>query len=386
MPDSLDRKVPKLNGGWCRRFYSALSQSLFDPPADSSSEALKHFANNRKRYATTLAQLEVFVDATIEDRALAASGEISEGSSLNFPALRSAKYFRSIPDFIRVVCMLSDLYTYNEHINVFKACCERLGLMDRKFSWLTLRTASLDSRSPETVFIKLVRMVREECLASSIRLAVAKRRHEAWERFEDYCDYFDACFNKHARLVFIRVDLYYQSGSADQITAQQATDDLDHMLENRRHNTVFRGWVGYVAKLEYGVQKRLHWHLLVIFDGRTRDGASHVDIARKIGEYWKKRVTNGRGAYWNCNASSKDYLQRNICGIGPISYADMHLRQNLELEVLNYLTKTTQLLRPKFGKDVKTIRRGQFPKVAKGSKRGRKRSLVERIHAGLYYQ
>jgi len=385
MLDNLDRKVPKLHGGWCRRFYAALSESLFDPPADNSSEALKHFANNRKAYAATLARLEAFVDATIEDRALTASGEVSEGGARNFQALRSAKYFTSIPDFIRVVCMLSDLYTYNEHINVFKTCCERLGLMDRKFSWLTWKTASLDSRNPETVFIKLGRMVREECLASNIRLAVAKRRFEAQERFENYCDYFDACFDKHARLVFIRVDLYYQSGIADQITAQQATDDLDRMLKNRRHNKIFKGWVGYVAKLEYGVQKRLHWHLLVIFDGRARDGASHVDIALKIGEYWEKCVTENRGAYWNCNANHKDYLQRDIWGIGPISYGDIHLRQNLELEVLNYLTKTTQLLRPKFGKDVKTIRRGQFPKVAKGSKRGRKRSLVERIHAGLYY-
>lgn len=367
---SLTRPPKRLPENWCADAYKRHIWTLFDPPIDSLNYLRLDSEKKRKYYAGVLARLEAFIDAIIDDQTL---------DRPNFDQKRSklSKYYSWVPEFLRVVSMLSDLYTYNEHVNVFIACSKGMKLLDENINWGLLNSADGKTREANSCFFELARMIRKECLSSKIRLAVSKRRHEAQRRFDDYCDYISLCFEKHAKLIFLRIDLYYQSSIAPQISAEQAVADLDRLLSNTRHNQIFKGWVGYIAKLEYGAQKRLHWHLIVILNGHIRKGSSHIDACKNIGKYWKTQVTKETGTYWNCNENAKDFDQRNICGIGEIHYSDIQRRMNLELNVLSYLTKTTQLFRPKFGLQVKTIRRGQPPKVTGGSKRGRKRARFE---------
>lgn len=133
----------------------------------------------------------------------------------NFPLL---KYFRSIPKFLQVVGFLSDLYTYNEHVNVFISCSKKMKLRHADINWGGLNSAEVKKPLEYTHFFELARMIREECLSSKIRLAVSKRRHEAQARFDNYCDYIDLCFEKYSKLIFLRIDLHYQASIAPQIT------------------------------------------------------------------------------------------------------------------------------------------------------------------------
>lgn len=329
-----------------------------------------------------LGRIESFVESTIDDPILKKHCEEGERSShSSYASISGAvlRDFSDIPGFIKVVSLLSPRYCYNEHIQVFIDSCAELGLLQMRF-WTDLKHSpplSLPHRDPECVFFELRKMIRMRCLSTGIRTKISKRRHESNKTFIDYCRYVDACFDKHSQLIFLRLDFYYKRfNGSDKPTAERAKADLARLLNNRRHNKCFAGWVGYIAKLEYGLQKGVHWHFLVWFEERVRFGAKHVFLARQLGEYWEK-LTNGDGAYWNCNDMSDQYARHGRLGIGLIRHSDSALRKNLKLEVIAYLTKISQLLRPNLGDDFNTIQRGQYPKISKGKKRGRPRSLSE---------
>jgi hypothetical protein len=136
--------------------------------------------------------------------------------------------------------------------------------------------------------------------------------------------------------------------------------------------------VGYAWKMEYGLDKGFHFHILFFFDGSQ----VHKDIiiARMIGEHWEKDITGGKGLYYNCNAFKADY-EENL-GIGMINHFDTELRENLINEAAVYLIKTDLysrvIIREREGKKVKmgnarTFSRGEIK--AKSHNRGRPRAL-----------
>lgn len=336
----------------------------------------RRYASSRKYYATTMALLECFVDRVAHIASPSGPDKTAVAPRANPADGISKRYSADIPHFINVVGLLSDAYTYNEHIEIFRQTCRELGILDRAFTWRRLLDGAYPnafSQNPEVIIFQLICRIREQCQEVNIRVAVAKRRNEAEERYLDYCDYIDAWFDEVPRLVFIRLDLGYACDEDNPIQMKQAVADLARFLRNRHHNQLFTGWVGYIAKLECGVTKGLHWHLLIFFNGRERDGDSHVHLAKKLGEYWCSRIAGKRGRYWNCNADYNEFLSLNRCGIGPIHWADTDLRKNLLNHVLPYLTKTSQFVRPKSDDDSRTMRRGQYPPEREGLKRGRRR-------------
>lgn len=89
---------------------------------------------------------------------------------------------------------------------------------------------------------------------------------------------------------------------------------------------------GYAWKLEFASRKAFHYHLLLFFCGNRHQ--DHVEIARRLGEYWRQVITDGVGTYHNCNAN--DYPRS---GLGMISYADHQKLSYLKEDVVSYLTK-----------------------------------------------
>lgn len=362
-----------------RNLCRDLNETLIEAPATLRLDQLHDFLKTRKYYASLLADLGYFVEAITRAPVLKKTGDKAGNTpEISARSTESRHYFKRIPEFIRLISMLSNRYKYNEHIQVFKDCCATLGLFGMR-SWDDLKQGHLPlspHTDPDIAYFELEKMIREKCLSISILTAVSKRRHEANERFKDYARCIDASFERHSRLIFIRLDLSYKKQCAsDAATAQRAISDLGRFLNNRRHNKIFLGWVNYVAKLEYGVLKGVHWHLLIWFDGRERDGAGHIQLAKDLGEEWEKLT--GDGKYWNCNARTEHYRLIDTLGVGLIRYDDIKLRHDLINHVLFYLTKISQLLRPAFGEGFKNIRRGQNPKPPPGEKRGPKRTKLD---------
>ena len=95
-----------------------------------------------------------------------------------------------------------------------------------------------------------------------------------------------------------------------------------------------------------------------------------------MGKYWVDRITNGRGNYWNVNASADHYEKLGSLAIGVISWNDTDKIENLKKYVVGYLCKMDQYFSPKWGLKVKLFRRGNFPDIP-DNKRGRPRKASE---------
>lgn len=130
------------------------------------------------------------------------------------------------------------------------------------------------------------------------------------------------------------------------------------------------GYRGYALKLEYGLDKTYHYHVLVLLNGDVVREAS--TISKLIGEYWKKQITEGKGGAYNCNAAT--YKES---GIGSVKYYDSEKRAVLETVVAAYLTKVDFYIRMTKPDGHHAFWKSQPPRIAP-TRSGRKRTKPER--------
>lgn len=373
----------------CRKIYhDDLYASLFDT-TKFDAEKRRNIKITCQFHAHQLFKLECFVDELLSNEEPPFKLRSGNADSKDYDRTSLATtYFQLVPSFVEVVNVLSPMYEYSERINVFISCCGSMGLLTKRLDWknIWLDQKKKDHRfggdSAAEIFNILVNEIRSEWKAQGLQAKVNKRKTEANERYVDYCKYVDSLFAEHkghARLIVLRIDLNYDKQFANNMSVFDIRDDLNQLLKNKRHNfSVLGSMKGYIAKLEYGVDKGFHWHTLFFFDGSERKGASHSYMAEAIGKYWNTVITKDRGAYWNVNNNADHYDRLARRGIGVINWDDAKLISNLKEFVVGYLCKMDQFIKPildsnvKLESKVRLLRRGDFPKK-RPNKQGRPR-------------
>jgi len=156
------------------------------------------------------------------------------------------------------------------------------------------------------------------------------------KRIDSNKEYIDALQDKYSKLCVVRVDLAYKKPHSDDIKLDEANNDFNRMMRNRRSKpSVFKDQVGYVCKKEYTKEKGMHFHAVFFYDGQRVKG--DVKKAIDIGDYWKEQITNKKGSYYNCNLNAKEeYGEKNA--LGMLDYRDIKKRENLDTSV-GYLCK-----------------------------------------------
>ncbi|EKP0309859.1 inovirus-type Gp2 protein [Aeromonas veronii] len=187
--------------------------------------------------------------------------------------------------------------------------------------------------------------------------------------------YIDALFERHQKLLVLRIDLHYQERRAlfPRHSPDQLLGQFRRLLNNRKNNSIFNDFVGYAAKLEFASGTGFHLHCMFIYNGSER--REDIVIAQQIGEYWVQ-LTGEPGRYYNCNYYKHSYKKP---GIGLIRYTDGKLRKNLELAI-DYMTKPELYMKPPTGVGPKrgagrVFFRGELPSKTQ-AKPGRVRSRV----------
>jgi Inovirus Gp2 len=363
-----NEKSDRLNNDFLKEFYyKKLYDSLFDPTKPQNSK-LKYIC-----YASILPILERFVDKVLLNNEIPFLPCVGTDGKKNYARSTLAHhYFKWIPGFIDVVNRLSPKYYYSEPINVFITCCHAMGLLNGGLDWRDFWVIDPDKTNPylggvsaAEIFNNLVQAIRNEWKVNKLQAKVNTRKLEVANQKVEYCNYADLLFSYWARLLLVRIDLFYEKHYGDSIDVFDMTNDLDRMLNNNaRHNSLFAFMRGFIVKLEYGVEKGIHAHVLLFLDGSKRNNFSLIYLAEAIGEYWKNIITKGRGAYWNINANADHYNKLGRLGIGVINYNDDKLRSNLREFVVSYLCKEDQYFRPKWGQKVRLLRKGDSPQIA----------------------
>lgn len=216
---------------------------------------------------------------------------------------------------------------------------------------------------------KLRKKIRSDEFAKSVanlKKGISKNKNSLLK-------YINALFNAHSRLMVIRLDLSYKKRYTPYLKMHKFCKQLEEAQEHRhkliqhlKRKQLKDVFVGYAWKLEYGLEKSFHYHMIFFLDGSKYK--KDVEIAKSIGEYWVEQVTEGKGLYWNCNANQNNYRAN---GIGTVNYWDKEKRKNLEQASL-YLVKPDYFVRVFMPNGGKTYDRGQMPKNIET--RGRKRS------------
>ena len=227
----------------------------------------------------------------------------------------------------------------------------------------------------------MLHQIRAEANSGAFKALVSRHHRQARNNAKSLSSYIAALFQRYARLLVIRVDFGYRkqerrytSIDALQAELQQVQSDREHFFNNTRTNALFGHKVGHVWKLEYGMDKGFHYHLLFFYDGsKVRED---ITLGHRLGRYWADTITGGRGIYFNCNAQKKLYAR---CGIGRVNHDDTELRDNLD-RAARYLVKQDCYAAVIVQGEGRVFGKGQAEE--KHSSRGRpRRRVAERLAA-----
>ena len=282
------------------------------------------------------------------------------------PMLALRTRLSTIPTGCLITPQFRESYELSEQVNVFLEVEEALHWeRERPFNPLA-PSQTQPGKLVAEVANQLVAAIRNRAGTKDFRSRLAVRRFRSKRNFLRGKHLIDALFRRHARLNVVRIDFGYQSESSASL--EQAKEDFSRLLNNHRHHSAFRNLVGYIWHLEWAFKSGYHWHVAMFFDGSKTLRDSF--IARLIGEYWVRAITQGRGRYENCNANKNKYRR---LGIGMISYADQDKRSVLEGTVLEYLTTIDELAQPRVPRGTKVFGTSQMPDDHPGT--GRKRRI-----------
>lgn len=149
-----------------------------------------------------------------------------------------------------------------------------------------------------------------------------------------------------SKVLAIRLDAGYYSefASADAFQGQAITFDeaqahRDEFLSYLRTGPLSEHLVGYMWKMEFGIEKGYHFHMAIFFNGQKL--SSDIRIASILGNHWKTEVTRGKGMYFNCNQKKESYVDRCI---GMLTRGDDSMWAALG-EHVRYMTKVDHYIR-----------------------------------------
>ena len=250
-----------------------------------------------------------------------------------------SKYYTNFNDLSN---FLSDEYTYSAKVNLFLDCYNQLNLDKTYLTWHHNHEAHLFRKEYDR-FNSLIDLISTASKESAFVAKLKAQKDKVNRRLKRAHGHIDNLIEKRCKLLVLRVDFSYRKDLLGQITLDEAKNDLEHFLSNRRSKpSLFENMDGYIWKLEYGPDKGYHYHLVLFFNGSKHQNDYY--LAKEIGEYWKHSITKERGIYFNCNAKKNDYWH---LGIGMVKRDDNEMILNLKNRVVGYLVKSDQYLMAK---------------------------------------
>ncbi|MUV13361.1 inovirus-type Gp2 protein [Noviluteimonas gilva] len=248
--------------------------------------------------------------------------------------------------------------------------------------WSNPEHAMLDGgRDAEAVekLRQLVAFVRRTCRSQAFQNLLHDHERKAEDNFRSGCDYLSALFERHSRLLILRIDLYFRPDAKGWGYSKAADRAVSNYLRGLRMCRIVPGYRGFLIKRENGISRGMHYHLMVVLDGHMHRSAYY--LTRVMGEAWIKRVGADKGSYFNCYANRNRYCYN---GLGLVHVSDTEKLLGLRI-ALWYMSKQDSELKVDEAK-VKNFWRGLMPGEA--DRRGATRKggdgmpLVRRLLGG----
>ncbi len=258
-------------------------------------------------------------------------------------------------------------YSFSPYVELFFQCCSHLNIGN----WASLRP---DDKLRSGLFVgemfnRLLAELRQGVNKRKFNRKLASRKVTSERGFESCKKYFNALMEVTARLLVLRVDFGYQKDYAASVSPEELKVDLKQFLDSRRSSPVLKTLVGYIRRLEYGDDKKLHLHMVFFLNGS--ESQNDAWLADEYGKQWQKCCASGKGLYFNCNRKKSAY---KYLGVGMIEYHNYEKRSNFIAHVLSYLAKKDQYLISKVTKKMRCLAHGEISNLSNANLLGRPRS------------
>lgn len=329
--------------------FAAIEESAIDLTEDQVTITSDH---------TQIAQLNQ-IHQTIEKVIRSKMQLFHVGKNDQLELTRLGKEFLSLPMYASRYALAD----YHPYIALARRAYDQFEISEYKsWPWSPITVVNLTNRLNEAI-----QWIRAEAKSPRFQEARIKHMHLSNKNYRSLKSYVDSLQAKHAKLLIIRLDLYLTKKvrSEEQIAHADLERYRRHFL--RRISTDYcAAMVGYVWKLEYGLERNHHYHLMLIFNGNELK--SDNKISHSLGKLWSDKVTQGRGSYFSCNSQKGRY---RYCGIGMLEHRDAEKRAALD-RACQYLTKTDFFVKYHLPEGARSFGKGTVDMVVKT--RGRRRS------------
>ncbi|MBN8211330.1 MAG: inovirus-type Gp2 protein [Xanthomonadales bacterium] len=232
---------------------------------------------------------------------------------------------------------------------------------------------------------KLLTFVRAEFRRPAFKDEVENYKRNEEKNIASCCKYMAAQFGRRTNLLILRIDFYFRPSSKGWGYTREADCQYGLMLRALREDRIVDDVLGYIGKREEGIDRGVHFHVLIVLDGHLHRDA--LNLTRAVGEYWVERCGKAedgshKSSYFNCY-TRKDKYEYNCLGL--VRPTDRSMMKGLRLAI-EYMCKETSQLKPSppkaqegpegaqepLGKGIRNLRKGIMPKGHSG--RGAPRS------------
>ena len=217
---------------------------------------------------------------------------------------------------------------------------------------------------PRNLMTRIFRVVRRICRSKPFRNRVNNSTRNAKERYLGCANLMIDLLRQDARLLILRIDLYFEGDAKILSECEDAERAYEKFLRTLREDRLVPDLLGYIGKRENGLERRIHYHLLVVMNGDLHQQAH--SWTEHMGKFWVNECVGAKSLadYFNCWKRRDEY--ENNC-IGVLHYTDRHMLKGLR-DALEYLCKEGAHVLVKEGMG-HNLRKSQSPKRFDGERR-----------------
>lgn len=235
-----------------------------------------------------------------------------------------------------------------------------------RLRWFTTMVGglSIGEDYPRKVLRHIVKVIRRVCKSKRFRALVNNHARGARDAYESCGNYVLDILRTHARILVLRIDLYFESVAKPLSDTEEADMAFDKFMRNMSGSRIVDNVVGYIFIREDGLDRRVHYHGLVFVDGdEHRQG---YNLTERLERFWVDDCVGSSlfASYKNCFDRVNEY---EFSCLGLMHYQDDRMLMGLR-EALEYMCKDKVHVLVRKGKG-KNLRKGQPPKVVVGGKR-----------------
>ena len=247
------------------------------------------------------------------------------------------------------------------------------------FKWLEAFDDSMPHEQPSVqqvkIFEKIIKIIRKSFRSAAYLRHQKKEQIEYQHQLAEYSAYISDLFrptkqrSERRRLLVIRVDLGFQKAILRKYDLEVFLKMLNDLFSQHHRKPLFKHLEGYIRKVEFGLEKGWHAHLLLFFNADYF--LNSFSKAQSIGLAWNQLVESSSqgkilGVFNNCHHHKNRYIYRCIGKFD--NYDAFELRQrldNLNKHLLPYLLKRSGRVRFADQPKQKLITRSQLPAIIK---------------------